>query len=418
MIQKQSSWALADATPFPRPRISRRATAALCMAALWLWPFGALASALMAPAVGVPDNAVAGTAVALAPTPEGALFQNPAGLAAFPTTTYSAGIGLGFGKGCIELPAPSEYDECHRPMPIVPSAGVSFPLGDRVRAGIGLFGSTGASFEYEADPPAIQRGFFSETAIASLPLALAYRLRENLWIGAELSPLYGYLRNRVPLPEPPLTPPALGQVKYTLHGAGVQGMLGVTWLAGEFLALGLGVRTPGAIWLDGNTNYAGSSRDVDLLIQMPTQIFAGITTHPTPRLVISAAVRWTDSSRFGKSEIEFADLELPFVPDAQDEWRTGLGASFRATDDLTLRGGISYGTAIVGSEGVSPLLFDSQDVKITAGGSYGLGAWTLHLTGGYQFEEDRKIAPTEALFLPGRYSNTGGIVFLGAVYRR
>jgi long-chain fatty acid transport protein len=416
MIQKQSRSASPNATPSPCRRSPRTAAAAASVAALWLWPLGALASALLAPAVGVPDNAVAGTAVALPPTPEGALFQNPAGLAAFPTTTYSAGIGLGFGKGCIEAPAPSEYDECHRPMPIVPSAGVSFPLGDRVRAGIGLFGSTGASFDYDADPPLIERGFFSETAIASLPLALAYRLREDLWVGVELSPLYGYLRNRVPLPEPPLG--ALGQVKYTLHGGGVQGMLGVTWVASEFLALGLGVRTPGAIWLDGSTNYGGSNRDVDLLIQMPTQIFVGITTHPAPRLVISAAARWTDTSRFGESDIEFADLALPFVPDAQDEWRTGLGATFRATDDLTLRGGVSYGTAIVGSEGVSPLLFDSQDVKITAGASYGLGAWTLHLTGGYQFEEDRTIAPDEALILPGRYSNSGGIVFLGAVYRR
>jgi long-chain fatty acid transport protein len=416
MIQKQSNSASANATFSPRRRSPRTATAAASIAALWLWPFGALASALLAPAVGVPDNALAGTAVALPPTPEGAMFQNPAGLGAFPTTTYSAGIGLGFGKGCVEVPAPFGYEECNRPMPIVPSAGVSFPLGDRVRAGIGLFGSTGASFDYDADPPLIERGFFSETAIASLPLVLAYRVRENLWVGAELSPLYGYLHNHVPLPEPPSG--ALGQVKYTLHGGGVQGMLGVTWVASEFLALGLGVRTPGAVWLDGSTNYAGEDRDVDLMIQMPTQVFFGITTHPASRLVISAAVRWTDASRFGDSDIEFADLELPFVPDAQDEWRTGLGASFRATDDLTLRGGVSYGTAIVGSEGVSPLLFDSQDVKISGGGSYALGAWTLHLTGGYQFEEDRTIAPDEALILPGRYSNSGGIVLLGAVYRR
>jgi long-subunit fatty acid transport protein len=220
----------------------------------------------------------------------------------------------------------------------------------------------------------------------------------------------------VPLPDP--SSGGLTHVKYSLYGGGIQGMLGVTWVPSEFIALGLGVRTPGAVWLDGSTDFAGEHLDVDLQIRMPTQIFFGITTHPTSRLEISTAVRWTDASQFGESNIEFDAVALPFVPDAQDEWRAGLAAGFRATDDLTLRGGVSYATAIVGDEGVSPLLFDSQDVKIAAGVSYDLGAWALHLTGGYQFEEERKIASDEALLLPGRYSNTGGIVFLGVEYRR
>jgi len=416
MMQKKSRSPSENAASSPPRRSSHTAPATACIAALCLWPLGAFASALLAPAVGVPDTALAGTAVALAPTPEGAMFQNPAALGAFPATTYSGGMGLGIAKACIESPVPFGYDECNRPLPIVPSAGVSFALGDRVRAGIGVFGSTGASFDYDADPPVSQFGFYSETTIASLPLALAYRVRENLFVGVELAPLLGHVHNRFPLPEPPAG--ELAKVKYKLYGAGLQGMLGVTWVASEFLALGLGVRTPGAVWLDGSTDYAGAKRDVDLAIQMPTQIFFGITTFPTSRLEISAAVRWTDSSRLGDSEIEFADLELPFVPDAQDEWRTGLGASFRATDALVLRGGVSYGTELVGSEGVSPLLFDSQDVKISAGASYELEAWTFHLTGGYQFEEHRTIAPDEAFILPGRYSNTGGIVLVGVVYRR
>jgi long-subunit fatty acid transport protein len=416
MIHRRSSSKSASAVSPPGRRSSRAVSAAAFAAALWLWPLGAFASALLAPAVGVPDTALAGTAVALPPTPEGAMFQNPAGLGAFPTTTFSGGFGLGFGKGCVEVPEPVGYDECNRPMPIVPSGSAVFPLGERVRAGIGMFGSTGATFDYDSDPPMVELGFYSETAIVSLPLALAYRVTEKLWVGAEISPLYGYLRNRIPMPEPPTY--ELARIKYTLHGAGVQGMLGITWVPSEFLALGFGVRTPGAVWLDGSTRYAGESPDVDLVIQMPTQVFLGITARPTPRLEISASVRWTDSSRLGDSDIEFADVELPFVPDAQDEWRTGLGASVRATDQLTLRGGFSYATALVGNEGVSPLLFDSQDWKITAGASYELGAWTLHLTGGYQFEEERTIAPSEALVLPGRYSNTGGIVLFGVVYRR
>jgi len=258
-------------------------------------------------------------------------------------------------------------------------------------------------------------GALSETAIATGALALARRLREDVWVGIEVSPLFGYLRNRLPLPDP--LSGMLAQTKYTLRGPGIQGMVGLTWLPHDLVSLGLGVRTPGAVWLDGSTEYAGGRRDVDLVIHMPTQVFAGSTLHVAERFDVSVAARWTDSSRFGRSDIEFAAVSLPLVPDAKDEWRTGIAAIFAARDDITVRGGVDYATAIVGDAGASPLLFDSDDVKIHAGAWYRLGSWTLHLTGGYQFEGETGVAPGEALVLPGRYSNRGGIVLFGVEYR-
>lgn len=246
-----------------------------------------------------------------------------------------------------------------------------------------------------------------------MPLAPAYRVRENLWVGVELSPLCGHLHNRVPLPEPPEC--ELAKVKYKLYGAGVEGMLGVTWVASEFLALGVGVRKPGAVWLDGSTDYAGAHRDLDLMIEMPTQVFFGITTYPTSRLEISTAVRWTDSSRLGH-RVHRSGAALRTGRSGRVAYRPGFDLSRDGRSRLSE--GISYGTELVGSEGVSPLPFDSQDVKISAGASYELGAWTFHLTEGYQFEEDRTIAFDEAFILPGRYSNSGAIVLLGVVYQR
>jgi long-subunit fatty acid transport protein len=388
----------------------------MLVALLCMRPAPAPASPLLVPAIGAPDSALLGTQVAEPPTPEGAMFQNPAGLVAFDTMTYSVGLGVAFARGRVEASMPPGYDETDHGIPLVPSAGLSLPLGDRTRVGLGVFGSTGCTFDFDAQPPLIPYGFFSETAIAAIPLVLAHRLREEVWIGIEVSPLLGYLRNRFPMPDP--VAGALTQVKYTVRGPGIQGMVGATWLPSKLVSLGLGVRTPGAVWLDGSTSYAGTRQDTELLLQMPTQVFAGATLHATRRVDFSTALRWTDASRFGHSNIEFAGVETPYIPDAQDEWRTGMGATFRATDDLTVRGAVSYATSIVGAKGASPLVFDSDDFSMSSGISYRVGAWTVHATGGYQFEGERNVSTDEAYILPGRYTNSGGMVLLGATYRR
>jgi long-chain fatty acid transport protein len=169
--------------------------------------------------------------------------------------------------------------------------------------------------------------------------------------------------------------------------------------------------------MDGSTPIAGERQDVDLTVHMPTQIFAGVTSHVTRRLDLSAAVRWTDSSTFADSDIEFAGISLQFVPDGKDEWRVAGGASFDVTDRLVLRTGLSYATRVVGNEGISPGLFDDEDVKVSAGFSWTTGAWTLHTMGGYAFDIDRTVSADKAFVIPGSYRSEAGIVMLGVTWQ-
>ena len=258
--------------------------------------------------------------------------------------------------------------------------------------------------------------FVSDVAIGAAPIALAYEVDAKLWVGAELLPLFGYLRNRFELPDPS-SGTAL-PIKYTLRGPGVQAMFGVSYLPNDRWSLGASARTPGMIWMDGSTVLAGDRVDVDCEVQMPTVLWAGVTRHIGQRLDVSTSLRWTDSSVFGDSKIKFAQVRLPFVPDAQDEWRTALGADYRWNERLTLRGGVSYASRIVGNEGVSPLLFDTEDIKIGGGASYSFAAWTLHSMLGYALEGKRNVPPGDALILPGDYTSSGLIFMLGFSYER
>ncbi len=89
-----------------------------------------------------------------------------------------------------------------------------------------------------------------------------------------------------------------------------------------------------------------------------------------------------------------------------------------ATRTIVLRGGVSYASHIVGTDGMSPLVFDADDVKIAAGLEWRLGPWRLHAMGDYQFAEERTVSVSEALILPGQYSMEGAIALVGLMYVR
>jgi long-chain fatty acid transport protein len=369
------------------------------------------ASMLLAPAVGAADSATDGAAVAIPTTPDSALFTNPAGLIAFETTTHSASFGAVLPHAEVDSDL-AAYNRSDDRAAFVPSVGSSITLRPRWRLGIGVYGSTGTTFDFEAEPPSVPTDFLSDVAIGGAPIALAYELRPRLWLGAELVPLFGYLRNRYTL----LDPSSGGAipVKYTLRGPGIQAMLGATWRPTDGWSLGLSVRTPGMIWLDGSTPINGDRRDVDLELKMPSVVWGGVTRHFGEDLDLSASIRWTDASVFGESKIEYASFAIPFVADAQDEWRFALGASYDITEQLTLRAGTSYASRIVGNKGVSPLLFDTEDIKVSGGLGYDIGSWTIDFTAGYELEGKRHVPPDDALILPGTYEASGPIVMLGA----
>jgi long-subunit fatty acid transport protein len=372
------------------------------------------ASLLLAPSVGAPDLANNGSKIGRPTTPDSALFANPAGLVDFETTTVTGAFGILLPRASVDSDLVG-YNRSDERVAFFPSGGVSIPLAPRWRFGAGLYGNVGTVFDFEAEPPEVPSDFVSDVSIAAAPLALAYEVSSRLWVGVELIPLFGYLRNRYALPD------GMGgtlPIEYTLRGPGLQAMVGVSFRPTDGWTLGASVRTPGMVWMDGSTVLAGDRVDVDCEVQVPSVVWLGATRRLGERWDLSTSVRWTDSSTFGESKIEYGAISIPFVPDAKDEWRGALGLEYRWSERLTLRGGPSYATRVVGSKGVSPLLFDTDDWRLAVGASYDLEAWTLHAMAGHAFEGERSIAPDEALSLPGEYKSSGQIFMLGFTYRR
>jgi long-subunit fatty acid transport protein len=385
-----------------------------------LTPTPARASCLLTPAVGAADSATVGTRVADPPTPAAALFSNPAGLTDFDTLTHGGGLGVGYGRGRIDASMPAGFNDATTMWPLIPDFGLSAPYRNRWRFAAGTYGCTGSKFDFGPDPATGVPNFFSETIVMAVPVGAAYRFTDHVSVGAEVQPMFGQLRTHFQLCPFFPCPSQAPNFRYKINGPGVQGMVGATVRPNEQWVFGLGVRTPGMIWLTGSMPVPNAGRQgVHSDLEMPTQVFTGATWRGLPRLALSAGVRFTDSSTFGDSKIEYdltPQANIGFIPDAHDEWKFGLAAEYAVAERTVLRLGSSWASHIVGSKGVSPLVFDGDDTKISIGVGQRLGHWGLDLTAGWALPAERHISPASALVIPGAYSMEGAVVLLGLTY--
>ena len=403
----------------PGVGLSGLVVAGVCLAAyVLLGPAPAVASSLIVGAVGTADMATVGTRVADPHTPSAALFENPAGLTAFDTFTTGGGLGLGYGRGRIKASVPAGYDDTTTMWPLIPDLGLSIPYRDRWRFAIGLFGSTGYTLDFGPDPAHGVPSFFSETVVMAVPLGVAYRLTDQLSVGAEVQPLFGQLRTHFPSGPLELLY-NIKEFRYKINGPGVQGMVGVALRPNEQWAFGLGVRTPGMIWMTGSMPVPDAGRQsVHCDLEMPTQVFLGATWRGVPRLALSGAVRFTNSSTLS-SKIKYdltPQANSGFIPDAHDEWKFGLGAEYAIREQTMLRLGATWASHIVGSKGEDPLVADVDDTTVAVGVGQRLGHWVLDLTAEYTLNAERHIPPASALSIPGAYSMQGAFVTIGLTH--
>ncbi|MFN2425909.1 MAG: OmpP1/FadL family transporter [Candidatus Binatia bacterium] len=389
-----------------------RAVVAAIFAAMAATP-SAIASQLLVPSIGVPDSAMSGATVATPRTPSAAAFSNPAGIVNLEAGSVSTSIGVPVGHSRLHTTTPPGYDTTSDFVAYSPEGGSVFETESGLRWGFALYGSLGSTFDSDADPSVgVVQDFKSSAAVSNVSLMAAYPITDRLSAGVALSVLYGELHLRYF---------QTTQFAYTVRGAGVQAIVGLRYRLTDNVALGLGFRTPGMIWADGDERVSpGNKQDVELNLDMPAQIFLGINADVTDRLHLGLSGRWTDASTFSDSNFRFEktpEASIPYIRSASDEWRIAAGSDYKLTETLSVSTGISYADAIVPDTWVSPLLMDSDEWKFSAGASWILPGnfsdWTLDFAVGHSPTGRRNVSDSEAAIFPGRYTISGQIYMIG-----
>jgi len=369
----------------------------------------ASASQLVTPAVAIPDAVLAGATVARPRTASSAAFSNPAGLTLFHDKEASSSLAMPIMHSSVEATAPEGYENERFGAGFAPEFGIAFDGPGGWHFGVATYGSVGSSFKSEAEPAVgVTSDFYSELSVANIAVIVARDLTDKLSVGASVSALVGWTRLRYTTDIP---------YAYALAGPGVQAIVGARYQATEALAFGLGVRLPGKVWADGDMHLPdGTGEDVDLEIDMPAQIFVGTNVAVTKSVSIDLYGRWTDTSSFGDSWFRFDKTpqgDMPLVPHANDEFRIGAGVEYAMTRRVTVGFGIGYADSIIGDKGMSPLLFDSAELKAGVGFSYAFDRFTIDMMVGNDFKGERHVKPEDALVFPGRYDLSGHVVAIG-----
>ncbi len=394
-------------------RGSGRTVCAVILTAIGLLalPSRGQASQLVPPAVGAQDASLAGNVVALPLNPASALFHNPAQLTLLPNSVTGSVLAIRYHP---RYANPLGYDNTSRELPVAPALGYVTDRWAPFHVGIGMYGSLGFTYNFDADPAqGVPNNFFTELTVISLAAAVAYSPTPNLHLGAALNPSYGRLRFKTPSP--------VGRIDVDVRGPGVFGTLGLLYTATPQLSLGIGYKTPGTIFMFGNARVAGRGDDAQVDFQFPQVLEFGAAYRFTDRLTVVAQGRWTEFSAFEDTDLRFDQrtfLNRTAVTDARDRFRLGGGVQYVLFPGVTFQVGFSWERWAIKSSSLAPTLPDfTEYYMFPVGISVDRGSWRIDLSAGQSYTESRHVTAERNPFFPGRYALDQAIFCAQVTYR-
>ncbi len=348
-----------------------------------------------------------------------AVFHNPANLTSL--TRWEAAVEPTFVYHSVKYESPlGGTARTEDPWKILPHFFAGGPVaGDRLAAGLGFSTPYGLSIDWEPDGALryVAPRFVQLKTINANP-SLAYRLFDNLHIGAGFDAMWGELTLSQYTPWSATTGiPGLpdGDIRAQARGIGFGGNVGVTW---EFLPrhrLAATLRAPMSIDFDGDlriTSTPGVPDGHTLLpleskIRFPTILTVGYGVELSDRLHVEANVEWLEFSRFESLPLQLP-VALPGIPAAvpqnwDDTFTAGLSATYRLDDHWRLRASYQYFETPVPDETYSPSIPDANQHAVAAGVGYRNGRHRFDLAYSRVFYEDREISGNLVPAYNGRY---------------
>lgn len=424
------------------------------------FPVDALAQGASVYTHGTCTAARAGAAVA-APCADGsAVFYNPAALATQPGA-------ISIGATLIDVNSTFTFDDTGESFSasgdpaIVPHIFVTYPVSERVGAGIGLWAPYGLSSEWPITFEGRFSGYDNRLQNAYVQPTVAFEVvpdRLALGIGVDLIQAEVAIRRRLdaselaPLQPAPGDPPFIpvgtdfadanlevDDIAATVH-VGVLANLHPKFAIGarymhssdlslsgtadfEFVPTGLELPPGNPLGLPPGTPLdailapqfepGGPLVDQSLAttLTLPGQFVVGLRYAPIPRVSLLADYQWTGWSDFDRADLEFrtAPGDTLFLGWRDTHtWR--FGGDFRAGDDLLVLAGFAYNTAATPDNGVTPLLPEASRYTFSAGAEYAFNN-RLRLAAALEYatQDDRRgrVRLSESADAPAEDLNVG-----------
>ncbi|MCB1069191.1 MAG: outer membrane protein transport protein [Verrucomicrobia bacterium] len=341
--------------------------------------------------IGPVDRALGGTGIAAPQDSLTAIFGNPAGMSFCPCGEGSEAIFAGsiFAptvNARIGTPMGTYSGESQHDPFLIPAMGVTMPVNESMRFGVGAYGISGLGVDYrnmgwdlDGNPAnGFEGDLYSRLEVMKFAPMLAYKVNDTLSVGGSLQASYNNLD--------------LGSGGSHTYAYGVQ--LGILYVAGSF-HFGASYTSPEKADFENVFNFDSFTGDTqldDLTLEAPATYAAGVAYTINEALMVEVDAKF----------LNWADAEGYKDFDWDDQWVIGLGIQYKASEKWVLRAGYNYAeNPVKEHDGFDPMGVSS--IQGTAVPTLGYELFRVvgfpavvesHLTlgAGYQVTEDFSIS--------------------------
>ncbi len=312
--------------------------------------------------VGTADVGLASAGYSARAQDASTVFTNPAGMTRLPGDQLTLGAqmlyaDLGFSIGQGTSPALGSNNGGN-PVGWFPGGGMfySHSVSPDFKVGLAMTGNFGSAVKY--DPGWVGRYRAQEgtlLGVSILPSA-AWRINENLSVGASLNAMYGKLENKVAVNN---IVGADGQLQLDDNAWGLGVNAGLLYEMDRGTRFGITYNSPVNLNFGARTQWDGLGpairvllatrglldANVDLGVTVPQGVNASFYREIDPRWAVLGSVGWQQWSKFGRVDVGVDSnnpIALTTSLNFKDTWHVAGGAQFRMSDAWLLNGGIAY----------------------------------------------------------------------------
>ncbi len=321
---------------------------------------------------------MAGAFAGLANDPS-ALYFNPAGMTQLKGTHILAGVTFISPSSTFAGPSPltTEYKmEKQLFTPI--NFYITHQLTEDLFVGLGINNQYGLGTKWSDNFVGKFVAYDTEIRTFFFTPTVAYKVSEKLSLSAGLVFAWGDVRIAK---FAPLSPTLSGKVTLKGDGTAWGFTAGALYRPIDELQLGLSVRSQAKFSFSGDaTSEAPApylpylpSGSITAEVTTPLNVTFGAAVFASKDLTLTADFQYVGWSSYDKLAVDFATYPDQSTPrDYQNNFIIRAGAEYKATNELTLRGGLLYDKNPVKDELVDPTLPDADRIGFNVGIGYKL----------------------------------------------
>jgi len=338
--------------------------------------------------VGTADVGLASAGYSARAQDASTVFTNPAGMTRLSGDQLTLGAQMlygdaGFAIGQATTPALGD-NAGGNPIGGLPGGGMfySHSVSPEFKIGLALTGNFGSVVKYDSGWVGRYRAQEGTLLGFSLLPSAAWRVNENLSLGASLNAMYGKFDNKVAINN---IIGSDGSLKLDDNAWGIGANLGLLYEVNPGTRFGITYNSPVKLNFNAQPQWNDlgpgirlllSSRglldaNVDLGVTVPQGVNASFYHEIDPRWAVLGSVGWQQWSKFGEVDVGVDSnnpVGLTTKLNFKDTWHVAGGVQYKVSDAWLLNGGIAYDSGFQDNNAVALAL------PANAAWRFGIGA--------------------------------------------